>query len=46
MRFQMELQQIRTEIERKITEKEEEIDNLRYQLFKITQRCINMMKKE
>uniref|UniRef100_A0A3Q3M3P8 Myosin-7B-like n=1 Tax=Mastacembelus armatus TaxID=205130 RepID=A0A3Q3M3P8_9TELE len=29
LRFQMELQQIRTEIDRKIAEKEEEIDNLR-----------------
>uniref|UniRef100_A0A4W6CJR4 Myosin, heavy chain 7B, cardiac muscle, beta b n=1 Tax=Lates calcarifer TaxID=8187 RepID=A0A4W6CJR4_LATCA len=29
LRFQMELQQIRTEIDRKITEKDEEIDNLR-----------------
>uniref|UniRef100_A0A8C4ICR2 Myosin-7B n=1 Tax=Dicentrarchus labrax TaxID=13489 RepID=A0A8C4ICR2_DICLA len=29
LRFQMELQQIRTEIERKIAEKDEEIDNLR-----------------
>lgn len=28
----MELQQIRSEIERKITEKDEEIDNLRYQI--------------
>lgn len=27
----MELQQIRSEIERKISEKDEEIDNLRYQ---------------
>ncbi|KAI3357905.1 hypothetical protein L3Q82_016286 [Scortum barcoo] len=29
LKFQMELQQIRTEIERKIAEKDEEIDNLR-----------------
>lgn len=29
LRFQMELQQIRTEMERRIAEKEEEIDNLR-----------------
>ncbi|XP_040904980.1 myosin-7B-like [Toxotes jaculatrix] len=29
LRFQMELQQIRTEIDRKIAEKDEEIDNLR-----------------
>jgi len=29
----MELQQIRTEIERKIAEKDEEIDNLRYQIY-------------
>ncbi|XP_060890208.1 myosin-7B-like [Labrus mixtus] len=29
LRFQMELQQMRTEIERKIAEKDEEIDNLR-----------------
>ncbi|KAM7410734.1 hypothetical protein PAMA_020939 [Pampus argenteus] len=29
LRFQMELQQMRTEIDRKITEKDEEIDNLR-----------------
>lgn len=28
----MELQQIRTEMERRITEKDEEIDNLRYQV--------------
>lgn len=32
----MELQQIRTEIERKIAEKDEEIDNLRYQISQIT----------
>lgn len=31
MRFQTELQLIRTEIERKMAEKDEEIDNLRYQ---------------
>lgn len=30
VRFQMELQQIRTEIERKIAEKDEEMDNFRY----------------
>lgn len=29
LRFQMELQQIRTEIDRKIAEKDEELDNLR-----------------
>lgn len=32
LRFQMELRQIRTEMERKIAEKEEEIQNLRYQI--------------
>lgn len=32
----MELQQIRTEIDRKITEKDEEIDNLRYQTYHVT----------
>lgn len=30
LRFQTELQQIRTEIERKIAEKDEELENLRY----------------
>lgn len=30
LRFQMELQQIRNEIERKIAEKDEEMDTLRY----------------
>lgn len=30
LRFQMELQQIRAEIERRISEKDEELDNLRY----------------
>lgn len=31
----MELQQIRAEIERKITEKDEELDNLRYHMYYI-----------
>lgn len=29
----MELQQMRTEIERRLAEKEEEIDNLRYHMY-------------
>lgn len=32
LRFQMELQQIRTEIERKVAEKDEEIENFRSQI--------------
>lgn len=34
----MELQQIRVEIERRVAEKDEELDNLRYQTC-VEQRC-------
>lgn len=33
LKYQMELQKIRSEIERKIAEKDDEIENLRYQKY-------------